>query len=126
MKAHGFHDTPGDRLVLVNDALWRAARVVLDVRLHAGRIDAEGAIRFLNETSGMSIPSATAEVNRYTMSPTYQLSYCIGKHLLLSLKKEHRSAGGGAWTERTFHDMVLGAGCIPVAEIGAAWRKGLL
>ena len=126
MKEHGFHDTPGDRLVLVNDALWRAARVVLDVRLHTGRIGADEAIRFLHETTGMSIPSATAEVNRYTMSPTYQLSYCLGKHLLLELEDEYRRAHPGAGSERAFHDLVLRAGCIPVAEIRAAWRAGLL
>lgn len=126
MKEHGFHDTPGDRLVLVNDALWRAARVVLDVRLHAGRISADEAIRFLHEKTGMSVPGATSEVNRYTMTPTYQLSYCIGKHLLLQLKEEHRNAAATGWTERAFHDTVLSAGCIPVADIRNAWRAGLL
>lgn len=126
MKEHGFHDSPADRLVLVNDALWRAARVVLDVRLHSGRIDAESATRFLHETTGMALPGATAEVNRYTMTPTYQLSYCIGKQLLLSLKADHRAATGSTWTERSFHDLVLRAGCIPVAGIREAWRAGLL
>jgi len=126
MKEHGFHDSAADRLVLVNDALWRAARVVLDVRLHSGRIDAESAIRFLHESTGMALPGATAEVNRYTMTPTYQLSYCIGKQLLLSLKEDHRAATGAGWTERAFHDLVLTAGCIPVDEIRRAWRAGLL
>ena len=126
MKEHGFHDSPADRLVLVNDALWRAARVVLDVRLHSGRIDADSAIRFLHESTGMALPGATAEVNRYTMTPTYQLSYCIGKQLLLSLKADHRAATGSQWTERSFHDLVLRAGCIPVASIRDAWRAGLL
>ena len=126
MKEHGFHDTPEDRLVLVNDALWRAVRVVLDVRLHAGRLSAEEAIRFLHEKTGMSLPGATSEVNRYTMTPTYQLSYCIGKHLLLQLKEEHRRSTAAGWSERAFHDMVLAAGCIPVADIRTAWRDGLL
>ena len=126
MKEHGFHDSPADRLVLVNDALWRAARVVLDVRLHSARIDADAAIRFLSETTGMSTPGATAEVNRYTMTPTYQLSYCIGKQQLLALKAEHRASLGPTWTERAFHDLVLEAGCIPVDEIRKAWRSGLL
>ena len=73
-----------------------------------------------------AIPGATAEVNRYTMTPTYQLSYCIGKHLILSFKDEHRRKTGPGWTERAFHDLVLSAGCIPVQEIRGAWAAGLL
>ena len=120
MKEHGFHDTPADRLVLLSDAAWRAARMVLDVRLHSGKIDVAGAVSFLREKSGMSERGAAAEVDRYTMTPTYQLSYLLGKHLLLELKKDFAAAGKG---ERAFHDFVLGCGSVPVSDIRRRWES---
>ena len=122
MKEHGFCDTPKDRLVLVNDALWRAARIVLDVRLHQCRIGFDEAVAFLRETTGMSREGATAEVNRYTGSPTYQLSYLVGKHLLLALREEFRAAAGTRYAEKDFHRTVLESGNIPVSWIARAWR----
>ncbi|HVO30011.1 MAG TPA: DUF885 domain-containing protein [bacterium] len=120
MKEHGWCDTDKDRLVLVNDALWRAARIVLDVRLHAGRISFDDAVAFLRSTTGMSKEGATAEVNRYTGSPTYQLSYLTGKHLLLELRAEMKRAGQD---ERAFHRFVLESGNLPVAWIARSWRS---
>lgn len=124
MKEHGWCDDDADRLVLVNDALWRAARIVLDVRLHAGRIGFDAAVAFLRETTGMSAEGAAAEVNRYTGAPTYQLSYLLGKHLLLELRSEARRRDGERFRESEFHRFVLRSGNIPVSWITRTWRSG--
>lgn len=120
MKERGWSNAPADRLVLVNDALWRAVRILLDVRLHTGRIGFDEAVAMLREKTGMSLPGATSEVNRYTMSPSYQLSYAVGKHLLLDFRAAWEKKRPG--TLREFHDYVLAHGNVPVSWTRASWE----
>ncbi len=41
-----------------------------------------------------SVPAALAEVKRYTSTPTYQLSYLFGRHMIEKLKAEVQAARG--------------------------------
>ena len=72
------------------DAIWRACRIILDVKLHRGEIGVADAIDFLVEQTGFERPNAAAEVKRYTYTPTYQLSYLLGKVLLLRLREDEK------------------------------------
>ena len=83
MREQGFDDGPAFRVIMHTDAIWRACRIILDVRLHRGEITAEEAIDFLVEQTSFERPNAAAEVQRYTYRPTYQLSYLLGRSLLL-------------------------------------------
>ena len=38
MREHGFDDDPRFRLILHTDAIWRACRIILDVRMHRGEV----------------------------------------------------------------------------------------
>ncbi len=113
MKEQGFHDDPEHRLIMVNDLLWRAARIILDVKLHRGEMSVEEAIDFLVEHVGMDRNAATAEVRRYTMTPTYPLSYLLGKHLIVQLRRELEERLGDRFDLRRFHDAMLYAGNLP-------------
>lgn len=114
MKDKGFDDTPEARFVQTIDILWRAARIIVDVDLHTKKITMEQAIDFLVDNVGMERPSAVAEVKRYTMYPTYQLCYLIGKHLIVGLKEEIKERMGDKFTEDFFHNTFLGSGSLPV------------
>jgi len=61
---------PIQRLSRLQAQMWRAARIVLDVSLHTGAMSVGEAICFLVEKSGLEQDDATAEVKRYTQSPT--------------------------------------------------------
>ncbi len=113
MKEQGFHDDPEHGLIMVNDLLWRAARIVLDVKLHRGEMSVEEAIDFLVERVGMDRNAAAAEVRRYTMTPTYPLSYLLGKHLIVQLRRELEERLGDRFDLRRFHDAMLYAGNLP-------------
>ena len=65
--------------MLHTDAIWRACRIILDVRMHRGEIGVPEAIDFLVEQTGFERPNATAEVHRYTYTPTYQVSYLLAR-----------------------------------------------
>jgi uncharacterized protein (DUF885 family) len=115
MREHGFDSTPEHHVIMYTDAIWRSCRIILDVRLHRGEIDVDQAIDFLVEHTGFERPNATAEVNRYTYTPTYQLSYLLGKVMLLRLRDDERRRLGATFSQRAFHDALLYAGSLPVS-----------
>jgi uncharacterized protein (DUF885 family) len=115
MREQGFDDGPEFRVALATDAIWRAARIVLDVLMHRGEISIEEAGAFLIEHTGFERPNAFAEARRYTYTPTYNLSYLLGKVLLLGLRDEERRRLGSAFSLRAFHDTLLQGGSLPIS-----------
>jgi uncharacterized protein (DUF885 family) len=115
LREHGFDATPEHRVALATDAIWRACRIILDIRLHRGEITVPDAIDFLVAHTGFERPNATAEVNRYTSSPTYQLSYLLGRQLILRLRGDEQARLGDAFSLRRFHDSLLWSGSLPVS-----------
>jgi uncharacterized protein (DUF885 family) len=115
MKDAGFDATPAHRYIQHTDAIWRAVRIILDVRLHRGEIGFEEAVRFLREQTGFEEPAAVAEVKRYTSTPTYQLSYMYGRHMIDSLRARVERRMGPAFAPRFFHDTLIYGGTMPVS-----------
>ncbi len=115
MREHGFDATPAHRMALATDAIWRACRIILDIRLHRGEIGTEEATDFLIDHTGFERPNAEAEVQRYTFTPTYQLSYLLGKVLILRLREDEQRRLGERFSLREFHDALLWSGSIPLS-----------
>jgi uncharacterized protein (DUF885 family) len=115
MREQGFDAAANFRLNLHTDAIWRACRIILDVRMHRGEIGVEEAIRFLVEQTSFEEANARAEVRRYTYTPTYQLSYLLGKVLLLGLRADEQARLGDAFSLRDFHDTLLRNGSLPIS-----------
>lgn len=115
MREEGFDDAPEFRLALATDAIWRACRIILDVRMHRGELSTDEAIAFLVEHARFERPNAIAEVKRYTSTPTYQLSYLLGKVLILGLREDRRRRLGAAFSIREFHDTLLRNGSLPIS-----------
>ena len=115
MREEGFDDAPPFRLMLHTDAIWRACRIILDVRLHRGEISVSDAIDFLIRHTGFERPNAVAEVERYTSTPTYQLSYLLGKVMILRLRADERRRLGAEFSLKRFHDALIYAGSLPVS-----------
>jgi uncharacterized protein (DUF885 family) len=115
LREHGFDDGPAFRVALATDAIWRAARIVLDVRMHRGEVSIEEAADFLIQHTGFERPNALAEARRYTYTPSYNLSYLLGKVLLLELRETEQRRLGQAFSLRRFHDMLLRGGSLPIS-----------
>jgi uncharacterized protein (DUF885 family) len=115
MYEQGFTASPEVRFVQLNDLVWGACRVVIDVDLSSGRMTFQQAVDMLVGEAAMTRAGAEAEVRRYTYTPGYQLSYLYGKHLLLQLRQRRRRREGDAFDLRRFHDRLLYAGPVPAA-----------
>jgi uncharacterized protein (DUF885 family) len=115
MREQGFDDAPNFRLNMHTDAIWRACRIILDVRMHRGEIGVDDAIRFMVDRTSFEESNARAEVLRYTYTPTYQLSYLLGKVLLLQLRTDEAARLGPAFSLKRFHDTLLRNGSLPIS-----------
>ena len=115
MKEHGFDDTPKGWYIVHTGAIWRAARIILDVSLHRGLIGFDEAVDRLVTETGFERPAALAEVKRYTSTPTYQLSYLFGRHMIEKLKADVQAREGGNFELRRFHDTLIYGGTMPVS-----------
>ena len=115
MKEAGFDDTPRHRWVMHTDAIWRSVRIILDVKLHRGEIGFEDAIDYMIEKTSFERPAAMAEVKRYTSTPTYQLSYLYGRHMIEALRDRVRQRMGPAFNLKFFHDTLIYGGTMPVS-----------
>ena len=115
MREQGFDDAPNFRLAMATDAIWRACRIILDVRMHRGELSVEEATNFLVGHTSFERANAQAEVNRYTYTPTYQLSYLLGRVLLLQLRADEQRRLGERFELRAFHDSLLANGSVPIS-----------
>ncbi|MFW6041143.1 MAG: DUF885 domain-containing protein [Thermoplasmatota archaeon] len=123
MKEQGFDDTPEARLIQSRDIVWRAARIIVDVKLSRKEMSFDEAVEFLVETVKMKKEDAIAEIKRYTQNPAYQLSYLLGKYMLKELKEEVKEKMGDKFTEKFFHDTILYSGSIPIKYIREIFDK---
>ncbi len=112
MESLGFIDRPVQKLARLQDQLWRAARIVLDVSLHTGKMTVEQGIQFLMDKAGLERSNATAEVRRYTGSPTQPMSYLIGKLEILKVIEAYKQRNPDK-PLREMHDAILSCGSLP-------------
>jgi len=114
MKDAGFSADPKTKLVQLLDQIWRACRILIDVDLHSGKMTFDEAVDLLVREAGMERPGAVAEVKRYTYNPAYQLSYLIGKYLIVQLRKDVKKRLGKSYSDKLFHDTILYSGSLPM------------
>ncbi len=117
MAEQGYLSAPATTLIYLKNALWRAVRVVIDVGLHVTGLTLEEATQLLQDKVRMERHMAFGEARRYTMSPTYQSSYLLGKEQIVSLRSEFAARAGSDYTPKSFHDKLCSYGSIPVSLI---------
>lgn len=123
MYESGYHETPEARLFHLNDLLWRAVRIIVDVGLHTRDMTPVDAVNRMTEILPMERRNAEAEVRRYCAMPTYQLSYAIGRRELLALRDDWRARAGASAPLADFHRDIFSYGGLPIAL--ARWGMGL-
>ncbi len=116
----GLYTSDADRLGMLSDRAWRAARMVVDTGLHALGWERERAVAFLLEHSALSRDQAGAEIDRYIAWPGQAPSYLLGYTEILALRREAEAKLGARFDLRAFHDAVLGGGgvSLPILREG--------
>ena len=86
--------------------LLRALRTRVDVSLHTGLLDEEGAKTLYQERLLMDVNAAGAEIRRHLANPTNKASYFVGLLQILELRRRVFEAEPGMTLEQ-FHDRLL-------------------
>jgi len=107
------------------DAIWRAARVVIDINLSTGKMKFDEAVDMLVKEVGMGKDEAEGEIKRYTQMPSYNISYLLGKHLIKELKDRTAEKMGPKFTEKFFHDTLLYSGSLPLTYFEKVFERKL-
>ncbi len=102
------------RLAQLQDALLRAARFVVALRVHTRGMTFAEAVTFFEREGLQSRSVAESEARRAVTDPLY-LYYTLGKLQILKLRDDYRARLGAHFTMRKFHDAMLSAGALPSA-----------
>jgi uncharacterized protein (DUF885 family) len=115
------HAHAADRLRLAQlaDALLRAARYVVAIKMHTQGMSLEDAQRFFEREGFQSHEVAIIESRRGAGDPLF-FHYTWGKLELKRLAEELRARWGAGFTLRRFHDAVLGEGPVPLPMLRSA------
>ncbi len=102
-----------------------AARAIVDVNLHHGRMSLDEAIAFYRDHVGMTPQAADAEAVKNSMFPGAAVIYLIGQDTIRDLRRDIAAREGAAFSLRRFHDRLLSYGSIPLSSIAAAMRADI-
>jgi uncharacterized protein (DUF885 family) len=91
------------------EALIRLGRFIVSIRLHVEDWSVEQGMRFFRDECFMEEGGARREAERGTFDPTY-LVYSVGKLMLLKLRRDYKEQQGAKYSQRAFHDQLLGNG----------------
>lgn len=111
----GFQSNPLDNLGRLRDEMMRAVRLVVDSGIHYKRWTREQAISYMLDNTGMAETDVVAEIERYFVMPGQALAYKVGMVKILELRERAKSQLGDKFDLKSFHDVVLGNGALPMA-----------
>jgi uncharacterized protein (DUF885 family) len=110
----GLYSSPLDRMGMLSADSMRACRLVVDTGMHALGWSRRQAIDYVLANSPMREGHATAEIDRYAVTPGQALAYMIGRLEIQRIRREAEAALGSRFKIKEFHDTVLGAGPMPL------------
>jgi uncharacterized protein (DUF885 family) len=110
-----FEDAPHSQVVMYNFMKLRALRVIVDVQLAIGDIDARQATEFLEKRVPMDHETAYEEAVTFASSPGQALTYQIGKTQILKLFSDAVEAQGDEFCMKDFHDYLWINGNVPIS-----------
>lgn len=121
----GLYDTPAKNMGRLSYEMWRACRLVVDTGIHAKGWSKQEAIDYMLDNTALTEANIEAEVNRYISWPGQALAYKIGELKIRELRTMAETQLGDRFDIRSFHDVVLGQGAVPLDVLEAQVRDWL-
>ncbi|MGH2446088.1 MAG: DUF885 domain-containing protein, partial [Candidatus Limnocylindria bacterium] len=117
MREQGFFTDLRHEMNQYEATIFRAARIVVDTSLHLGEMSWDEAVSFMTFRTGLTEPTAKAEVTRYCAWPTQASSYLTGCLEIVRIRDAFFAAHGSSDTDalRAFHDGITSSGGLPIA-----------
>lgn len=113
-KEAGIYTTPYEDFGRLTYEMWRACRLVVDPGMHYFGMTRDEAVELMMENTALSVHEINTEINRYIGWPGQAVSYKIGELKIRELRKKAEKELGDQFDIRSFHDVVLANGSIPL------------
>jgi uncharacterized protein (DUF885 family) len=110
----GLYKDPYSRFGALTYDMWRAVRLVVDTGIHYKGWSRQQAIDFFKDNAAKTEHDIVNEIDRYIVMPGQALAYKIGQLKILELRAQAEAALGDDFDVREFHDVLLGAGALPL------------
>jgi len=113
----GLYSSDLDRLGMLSNLAWRAARLVVDSGMHGLGWSREQALEYMNAHTANNEATNAAEVDRYIAVPGQATSYLLGALEIYRLREWAEAELGEGFDIREFHNQVLEDGAIPLMQL---------
>ena len=101
------------RLTQLRLRLWRAACVILDIKLNTGHMTFEECHQFLEHEVMFDPDSSHGEVFMYLSRPGYAPCCLAGYVEMMKLRDQVKKKMGSEFSLKSFHTLLLSRGCLP-------------
>ncbi len=118
-KEMGGYEDPYSEFGRLSGEIWRAIRLVVDTGIHSKRWTEEQAVQYFLDNSAIPEGAVRSEVQRYFANPGQATAYKIGMMNFQQARANAEEALGDLFDVRAFHDVVLGAGAVPMPMMHA-------
>jgi len=115
----GLYRTPYERFGLLSMEMWRACRLVMDVGIHWKGQTRDQAAACLRDNTALADRNIQSETDRYIGWPGQALGYKIGELQIEALRDAAQAALGPRFDDRSFHDVILDEGPMPLDVLSA-------
>jgi len=125
----GLYTADVDRLGMLSNEAFRAARLVVDPGMHVLGWSRQAAVDYMLANTAASRAGVESEVSRYIAVPGQATAYLTGSLVIQDLRRQAESALGERFDIRAFHDRVIENGTITLTMLQAridAWIESEL
>lgn len=112
MHDKGFLGTPEHEFIMLKDRLWRALRIIIDVKTQLGLMTYDEAANLMVRELAFPLTQAKADLNWYSQAPATPMGYALGWYMITALRRREEKRLGSRFDLKRFHDTFLSAGSI--------------
>ena len=106
----GLYDKKEHQFIMLRDRLWRALRIIIDIKIHTGQLSFSDAVQLLVDKLGFDQSQAKAEISWYSSAAATPLCYAVGREIILHTR-QHIDVSDKTKL-KAFHDALLSQGSI--------------